>query len=79
MSRRARYTGGSGTGVDVSVELVDGQNVTVHVDPNHLLPEEVEQGDRKVAVSDSARDRLLEQKDTWSEVDQPSSKPKDKE
>jgi hypothetical protein len=79
MSRRARYSGGSLTGVDVKVELVDGQKVQVHVDPNHLLPEEVEQGDRKVAVLASERDRLLEQKNIWSEVDQTASKPKDKE
>jgi hypothetical protein len=64
MSIKARYTGGSLSGVDLSITFKDGDVVQVHVPHGGELPEEV-QG-RKVPVE--YRDSLLEQTDNWSEV-----------
>jgi hypothetical protein len=64
MSIKARYTGGSLTGVDLAIEFKDGDIVQVHVPHGGELPEEV-QG-RKVPAA--YRDSLLEQTDNWSEV-----------
>jgi hypothetical protein len=67
--KRAVYRGGSGTGVDLSVPLGDGQHVPVHVDQGAQLPTEIEYGGVKHKVPASFRDSLLEQ-DDWSEVNQ---------
>jgi hypothetical protein len=66
MSKRARYIGGSGTGVTLQVPLADGQTRPVHVEPNHLLPEEID--GQKVPAA--FRDSLLDQAANWSSVQQ---------
>ncbi len=65
---RARYDGPSATGVELLVELQDGQTYPVQVKKNGLLPEEV--GGQSVAAS--FRNKLLEQED-WSEFRQSDS------
>lgn len=64
--KRARYDGPSGTGVDIPVELENGETRFVHVDQGAQLPTEID----GTPVRASVRDALLEQKDTWSEVRQ---------
>jgi hypothetical protein len=60
---RARYVGGSKTGVDLSIPFKDGDIVHVHVKHGGELPTELEDG-RKVPVE--YRDSLLEQTDNWT-------------
>jgi hypothetical protein len=69
MSIKARYTGGSLTGVDLAIQFKDGDVVQVHVPHGGELPAEV--GGRKVPAD--YRDGLLEQTDNWSEVKRDSS------
>jgi hypothetical protein len=63
--KRATYRGPSGTGVDLAVELDNGETRNVHVDQGAQLPPDV--GGQKVSAK--FRDSLLEQED-WSEVKQ---------
>jgi hypothetical protein len=63
--KRARYDGPSGTGVDVPVELDNGEVRNVHVDQGSQLPTELDGQPIKASV----RDALLLQED-WSEVRQ---------
>lgn len=63
--KRARYDGPSGTGVDLTVPLENGESRPVHVDQGQQLPSSID-GQR---VPASFRDSLLEQ-DDWSEVKQ---------
>ena len=62
---KARYVGGSLTGVDLVIPYKDGDMVPVHVKHGGELPNELPDG-RKVPAS--FRDSLLEQKDNWTEV-----------
>lgn len=62
---RARYVGGSLTGVDLSIPYKDGDIVNVHVKHGGELPTELPDG-RKVPVE--FRDSLLEQTDNWTRV-----------
>ncbi len=73
--RKARYVGGSMTGVDVLITLKDGDQFTLHVDPDHELPSELPDG-RKVPAY--VVDSLLEQEDNWSEVKREIKKAADK-
>lgn len=61
--KKAKYTGPSGTGVDLDVRLSDGQVKPVHVDQGHDLPGEI----GGVSVLPAYWDNLLEQAD-WTEV-----------
>ena len=61
--RKARYDGPSGTGVDLNVELADGQVKPVHIDQGHQLPAEI----GGVALASGFVANLLSQGD-WSEV-----------
>ncbi len=70
-TRKARYDGGSGTGVDVLVTLADGQQRYVHVEQGHQLPTEV----GGVDVPAKARDALTAT-DDWTEVDVNTDPPK---
>jgi hypothetical protein len=63
--KRARYVGGSMTGVDIVIPFKDGDNVSVHVSHGGELPTELPDG-RKVPAS--FRNSLLEQGDNWTEV-----------
>lgn len=63
--KRAVYRGPSGTGVDVIVELDNGEFRSVHVDQGAQLPTDID-GQK---ISAKFRDSLLEQ-DAWSEVKQ---------
>jgi hypothetical protein len=65
MSKRARYAGPSGTGVELTVPLDDGQIKSVHIEHGHQLPTEI----AGQPVSAAFRDQLLAQ-DDWAEVDQ---------
>ena len=71
MSKRARYVGPH-AGVDVHFgepgDVSDTRHV-VHVQHNHLLPEESPLGDK---IPASRRDELLES-DDWVEFDQADS------
>lgn len=62
--KRARYTGTSQTGVDLSIPVTDGEFLHVHVGHGAELPAEVD----GVKVPASYRDALLAQGDEWSEV-----------
>jgi hypothetical protein len=62
--KRARYTGGSQTGVDLSIPFGDGDFVHLHIPYGGELPSEV--AGRKIPAT--YRDSLLEQTDNWSEV-----------
>lgn len=80
--KRAVYNGPSGTGVDLLVELSDGQLRPCHVDQGGQLPAEI----GGVKVSAAFRDGLLEQDDwkprkqaTGDETNPPASSRKDKE
>jgi hypothetical protein len=64
--KRAKYTGPSGTGVDLIVPLANGESRSVHVEQGHQLPTEID----GQAVPASFRDELLKQEDNWSEVKQ---------
>lgn len=63
-TKRIRYTGHSGTGVDVRYSDPELGVRTVTVEPGHMLPAE---------VPASVRDNLLSQKGEWSEVQQGAS------
>ena len=63
--KRAVYRGPSGTGVDLTLELDNGEFRSVHVDQGAQLPTEVDGQPIKASV----RDSLLQQ-DDWSEVRQ---------
>ena len=56
-----RYTGHSGTGVDLDVPLEDGQTVPYHVEQGGYLPLEM----RGVKVQRSFIKSLLQQEDAW--------------
>jgi hypothetical protein len=58
---RARYSGSSGTGVDLTVELDTGEFRNVHVKQGGLLPEDVNGS----PISAAFRDSLLAQ-DDWT-------------
>lgn len=73
MKQNARYKGGSGTGVDLIVPLVDGQQRPVHVDPGQALPETIGEGDFAVAVAPDFVERLLEQSSEWEPVAPPET------
>lgn len=61
-AKRARYDGPSGTGVEIDVELSDGQTIrSVHVGRGQQLPAEL----NGVKVAPEFLDGLLEQED-WS-------------
>jgi hypothetical protein len=63
--KRARYTGGSETGVTVKVPLVTGEYVEgFHIPKGGELPVEI----NGVKVDTAFRDGLLEQVDNWSLV-----------
>jgi len=64
MKQNARYEGGSGTGVDLTVLLVDGQQRPRHVDQGEALPTEI----ADAAVDPEFVERLLEQGD-WQPTD----------
>jgi hypothetical protein len=64
MSIKARYTGGSLTGVDLAIQFKDGDVVQLHIPHGGELPLEVE--GRKIPAE--YRNSLLEQADNWSEV-----------
>ncbi len=64
MNTNARYKGGSGTGVDLTVLLADGQQRPRHVDPGEVLPETI--GDIPVYPAFIAG--LLEQNSEWELV-----------
>jgi hypothetical protein len=63
--KRAATTGLPAPGVDVPVELDNGEFRNVHVDQGAQLPTEID----GTPISASFRDSLLEQ-DDWSEVKQ---------
>ena len=65
MKNNARYTGGSGTGVDLIVPLVDGQQRRVHIAQGEPLPENF----GGVAIDPEFLERLLETPD-WDAVDE---------
>jgi hypothetical protein len=65
---RAKYTGPSGTGVDLTVELDTGENRPVHVKQNGLLPEDID----GTPISAAFRDSLLQQ-DGWTRYKQPAT------
>lgn len=63
-TKRIRYTGHSGTGVDVRYFDPERGVQSVTVEQGHLLPTE---------VPASVRDNLLSQEGEWSEVQQGGS------
>lgn len=73
---KARYVGGSMTGVDLSIPFKDGDVVQVHVKHQGELPSELPDG-RKVPAS--FRDSLLEQEDNWTTVRRDTTKAAAKE
>lgn len=64
MNTNARYKGGSGTGVDLTVLLADGQQRPHHVDPDETLPEQI----GGVPVDPEFIAGLLEQESAWELV-----------
>jgi len=76
MKRNARYKGGSGTGVDLTVLLADGQQRPRHVDPGEALPTEI----GGVPVDPDFVERLLEQESEWElAVDETPAQRKERE
>jgi hypothetical protein len=65
---RARYSGNSGTGVDITVELDNGEYRNVHVKQGGTLPDDVD----GTAISAAFRDNLLAQ-DGWTKYRQPAT------
>lgn len=65
MSIKARYTGGSLTGVDLAIPYNDGDVIHLHIPHGGELPETTPDGRR---IPAKFRDSLLEQSDNWSEV-----------
>ncbi len=70
--KQAQYAGGSGTGVDLTVRLADGQQRPRHVDQGESLPDEI----GGVPLDPEFIDGLLEQAD-WTEY-KPASKAPEK-
>jgi hypothetical protein len=62
--KRARYTGGSQTGVDVTIEFDNGEQRRAHIKQGGELPTVID----GLKVPAAFRDSLLEQTDNWSEV-----------
>lgn len=62
--KRARYTGGSQTGVDLTIVFETGERRRAHVNPGGELPTEID----GLKVPAAYRDSLLEQTDNWTEV-----------
>jgi hypothetical protein len=65
---RARYDGPAAEGVDLTVELDNGEFRQVHVKQGGLLPDDIDGN----AVSTAFRDSLLDQ-DGWSRYRQPAT------
>ena len=61
--QRVRYTGGSQTGVDLSIPYADGDYVHVHVPHGGELPAKTPDGR---TIPAAYRKSLLEQADNWS-------------
>jgi hypothetical protein len=60
--RRAMYVGPSQTGIDLTVELANGETRNVHVPHGGDVPTEID----GMKVPATFRDGLLEQKDNFS-------------
>lgn len=63
--KRAKYVGGSLTGVDLSIPFKDGDVVQVHVPHGGELPAKTPDGR---TIPAGYRDSLLEQEDNWKPV-----------
>lgn len=59
----ARYTGGSQSGVDVTIQYKDGDVVNVHVPHGGTLPGKTQDGR---TVPNELVKSLLEQEDNWA-------------
>lgn len=62
--KRARYTGGSQTGVELAIQLANGETRNRHIPHGGEVPTEID----GIKVPAAFRDSLLEQTDNWSEV-----------
>lgn len=71
MSDKARYIGGSQSGVDITVPLDNGEDRVITIPQGGELPTEID----GVKVPAGFRDLLLEQKDNWTRVKRPATKP----
>lgn len=73
-TRTARYTGPSGTGVDLTIRLQDGQERLVHVPHGEALPAEL----GGVSLDENFLNTLLQQ-DGWDDQSsKQATKPADK-